>query len=32
MLPREQLDYKINLHRTFAKLYEYKNDYREAVS
>jgi hypothetical protein len=28
----EQLDYKINLHRTFAKLYELKSDFKEAIN
>lgn len=28
----EQIEYKINLHKTFAKLYEAKNDYREAIN
>ncbi|CAM6000034.1 unnamed protein product [Sphagnum balticum] len=27
-----QTDYKISLHRTFAKLYEVKNDFKEAIN
>lgn len=32
LTPEELLDYKINLHRTFAKLYELKSDFKEAIS
>lgn len=29
---REQLTTKVNLHRTFAKLYELKTEYKEAIN